>query len=623
MTEPVSDEYVSRLATALQAADAAGNSADAYELAGALREALKNTRTQILMERFPSEYNPDSPGYRKKYGATSAMGGGQKALAGAGKAYVDIARGVKQLTGNMSADEVDESRARDAELMRSGAGRFGNIGGNMVIAAPTAFIPGANTYTGAALIGGAFGGVQPVGTNDSRALNMAMGAGGSMAGKFIGDRIAGWAAAPRPAPTTTTGNASAAAANSAAGSGSAANISIQPGQAASQTTVSATPTMTGRGGGYTFGTVGDDASAGLSASQRAIMERGQALGMRTTPGQATGSRALQQMEAKLESQPMTSGPFNTIKANNARVLNRTWARAIGENSDELSSATLDRAAARIGEAFEDAADDVARTIDPNQFMQTYATIQDEVRGLTKGFEAHPLVTDLVEHAQRGGATGRQLQSLTSKLGKAAYKEMTTPSGDRDLGMALYQAKDYVDDLLQQGMAEARRARFQQARQQYRNLMLLTSRSTVLNPSTGTVNPRSLASILQQKDKSGFTFGRNQSDAYDAVRFAQAFQPIVGDSGTATRMPLQGLTDFMMRVPMNLATRAYTSSPGVNAALSAQSGAQAAGRAASAVASRTVTPASNLAREALGPAPFYAPYLLPGQLGLLGSQLASE
>lgn len=617
MTTPKysSPEYIARLQQALIDADAAGNAADAYELAQALRGAMSNTFREDLKKRFPSEYDTESYGYRQKYGATSGMGKGEKALAGAGKAYVDVGRGLKQLTGNMSREEVDATRATDAELMRSGAAVAGNIVGNTAVALPTMYIPGANTYTGAALIGSGLGAVQPVGTNDSRALNMGLGAAGGMAGKFVGDRIANWAASPRRAPMAT-GESST---GGAAGAGAAADIQIQPGQAGAETAITGTMEAGGRGGGYTFGTVGDDASAGLSASQRAIMERGQSLGMRTTPGQATGSRALQQLEAKLESQPMTSGPFNAIKANNARQINRAWAQAIGENADELNSAVLDRAVTRIGGVFDDAADDATRAIEPQRFMETYAGIQQEARGLTRGFENHPLVEDLVSFAHKGAATGKQLQTLTSKLGKAAYKEMTSPMGDRDLGMALYQAKDYVDDLLQQGMTQARRESFQQARQQYRNLMLLTSRSTVLNPSTGTINPRSLASVLQSKDKAGFTYGRNQSPAYDSVRFAQAFQPIVGDSGTATRMPLQGVTDFFTRLPLNLATRAYTSTPGVNAAIRTNAAAQAASRAAS----RTVAPVSNFARENLGTAPFYMPYLLPGQVGLMGAQLASE
>jgi hypothetical protein len=284
------------------------------------------------------------------------------------------------------------------------------------------------------------------------------------------------------------------------------------------------------------------------------------------------------------------------------------ASSIGERSDEVSSAVLNRAAERISGVFENAGDDATRNIDPRQFLSTYTSIQNDLEGLVSGFGDHPLVARLATYAENGQATGRQLQSLTSKLGKASYKQMTTQSGDRDLGLALYQVKDYVDDLLMQGMDPARQATFQAARTQYRNLMMLTSRQGVVNPSTGNVSGRSLANLLGSKDKAGFMYGRNQSPMYDAARFAQAFAPIVGDSGTATRSPIQGVSELMMRVPMSLASRAYASAPAVRAAVGAQ---------AAADATRGVL------SPALGPVAARAPYYLPGLGGLLAPELVSE
>ena len=596
-----------RLQQALIAADSAGDVVGARDLAQALRSALADQQRNSLAAKNPAEYDPNSPEYQARYGPVSGMNAGQRGLAGAGKAYMDIGRGVKQLTGNLSREGVDQLKAMDAPLMKTTAGKVGNIGGNVAIAAPAMFVPGANTYVGAAAIGAGLGALQPVGTNDSRTLNMALGAGGAMAGKGVGDLVSRWASRPYIPPEL--------AQQLRANADATAGASVGAGQAGAQATVNAAPELRISGGGPTFGSVGEDASAGLTDAQRRVMEQGQAIGMRMTPGQATGSRALQQFEAKLESQPMTSGPFNALKANNARALNSAAARAIGETGNSVDSAVLDRAAQRIGNVFDNAADDVPRQINPQQFLQTYSQIQDEVRGLVNGFGDHPLVEDLIRFAHRGEATGQQLQSLTSKLGKAAYKNMTTPSGDRDLGMALYQVKDYVDELLQQGMEPARAATFQQARQQYRNLMLLTSRSSVVNPSTGNVSGRSLANVLQMKDKAGFLYGRNETPMYTAARFAQAFQPIVGDSGTATRMPFNGISDIAMRVPMSIASRAYTSSPAVNLALRAQAGAQA--------ASRMTGPASNAVRGALGTLPYYAPYEFPVLGGLMGANASGQ
>jgi hypothetical protein len=393
-------------------------------------------------------------------------------------------------------------------------------------------------------------------------------------GMFLGSAIPTPTQVPvKPsADWTMPGYSARELARARASSGANANLNIGSGQAGAQAGVSGSLNASARGGGYNFGTVGDDAATGLTPGQSAA--RTNFPQGRLTPGQATGNKLLQRLEAKLESQPMTAGPFDRIKDSNAREVNASWARMIGERANNLSSEVLDRAATRIGGVFDDAADDAPRAIDPQRFLQTFTQIQDDVRGLVKGFGSHELVDDLTRLASNGEATGRQLQSLTSKLGKSAYKNMTTPNGDRDLGLALYRVKDYVDDLLMQGMNPDRLQRFQNAREQYRNLMLLTSRVGAVNPSTGNVNGSVLANALQQKDRAGFLFGRNNSEGYDAAHFAQAFRPLVGDSGTATRMPLPSPTDFVLSLPFNLATRAYTSSPAVNAAVRAQSAADA-------------------------------------------------
>lgn len=423
-------------------------------------------------------------------------------------------------------------------------------------------------------------------------------------GVYLGSALPSPKSIPNPTPANVppvTGfGGSSAAANANAG----ANINIGAGQAGAQSTVTGGATATGRGGGFNFGAVGDDAASGLTAGQQGAAAGGQRLGMKLTPGQATGNKLLQRLEAKLESQPMTAGPFDRIKDANARTVNSAAARAIGETSDNLNSGVLDQASRRLSGVFEDVRDEVQRTIDPQDFVSRMQSLSDEFEAIGPQLWKHPLVARLVSHAEKGEATGRDLGSLTSKLGREAQKQMTGPSGDRELGMALYRLKDYADDLVAQGLTGDRLATYNAARGQYRNLMLMTSRVGAINPSTGNVNGSIMANVLQQKDKSGFLFGRNSSDLYDASRFAQAFRPIVGDSGTATRMPLPSPTDFVLSLPFNLATRAYTSTPAVNAAVRAQ--------AASRATANAVGPA---ARGLLQPA------VTPG--GLLGAQGSAD
>lgn len=403
----------------------------------------------------------------------------------------------------------------------------------------------------------------------SRYLNTAANIG---TGAYLGSALP---SAPRQPPAYAPGAVPPNAASSAAAN---ANLNIGASQAGAQSTVSGAATATGRGGGFNFGTVGDDAASGLTAGQQQAMAGGQRLGMRVTPGQATGNKLLQRLEAKLESQPMTAGPFDRIKDANARTVNQAAARAIGETGDNLNSGVLDSAVQRMGRVFEDVRDETPRVIDPDDFLARVSAVGDEFEAIGPQLTNHPLAQRLLKHAENGSATGKDLGALSSKLTREAHKQMTSPNGDRELGAALYQLKDYTDDLIAQGLSGDRLAAYNAVRGQYRNLMLMTSRVGAINPSTGNVNGSIMANVLQQKDRAGFLFGRNDSDLYAASKFAQAFRPIVGDSGTATRMPLPSPTDFVLSLPFNLATRAYTSSPAVQAALSAQAASRSGGQA---------------------------------------------
>lgn len=146
---------------------------------GATQDQVIAFATERLKSATPPE--PKNP--------TEDMSGLQKFGAGAGKAFYDVGRGVGQIAGVVPQADVDAAKSRDTALMKTGAGLGGNIAGNASIFAPTAFIPGANTYTGAALVGSGMGALQPVATGESRGVNAAIGGGAGIAGQAIGRGI--------------------------------------------------------------------------------------------------------------------------------------------------------------------------------------------------------------------------------------------------------------------------------------------------------------------------------------------------------------------------------------------------------------------------------------------------
>jgi len=464
------------------------------------------------------------------------------------QAELDYQRNFRQ--GQMRQGEIDVGRV------------IGNIAGTLIPSGAAVRVLGATTApVRAGAITGAIGGAsQPVATTpgtttpeffaqkvEQTGAGTVFGAGAGYGADKLSKLIFGNKPPPMPMPS-------------------------QPGVGGAQVNVTTTPTATVTGGGMTPGVVGPDPSAGLTAAQQAILGRGKEMGFRTTPGQETGSRSLQQMEARMESSPFTSGPFNAIKDANQKILNRSTAQAIGVNSDELSNPVLAQAQRQISNVYKQVASPEVKKLDGNTIQTGIELVDNAFEGLTtQPLKSNIFVKQLQDLAAKGEASGNQLQTLSSKIGKRAKNEMTTAMGDRELGSALFQLKEMVDDALAQGLSKEQQAAFQLARANYRNLMTIRSNQGVVNPSTGNVSGLNLASALTRKDPQGFVFGSNQTPMYEAARFAQAFKPIVGDSGTATRSMEVSPLSMMLAAPTNIAARAYTAQPTANLASRMQTG----------------------------------------------------
>jgi hypothetical protein len=242
-------------------------------------------------------------------------------------------------------------------------------------------------------------------------------------------------------------------------------------------------------------------------------------------------------------------------------------------ADELSNPVLAQAQRNISGVYQRIATPELKKLDSMTMLNNIDLVDNAFEGLTtQPLKANIFVKQLQDLAMKGEASGVQLQNLSSKIGKRAKNEMTTAMGDRELGNALFQLKEMVDDALQSGLSQAEQQAFAQARNNYRNLMTIRTSQGVVNPSSGNVSGLNLASALTRKDPNGFVFGSNQTPMYEAARFAQAFKPIVGDSGTATRSMEYSPVNVLLSMPTNLAARAYTSAPVTAAASRMSSGA---------------------------------------------------
>lgn len=471
------------------------------EIYTAIRNADKAGDTEAVGKLGAYLQTMDSAPAPTAYDPTETMSGPERVLAGVGRGMMSVARGFGGLVGAVNQADVDEAAKLDSPLLATKGGKAGNVLGTAAVLAPAALIPGANTLAGAAALGGATGALTTEGGLKERAIGAATGAvAGPLAlgaGRMIGGALK---ASPKA----------------------------------------------------------------LSQAQTVAAGAAEKLGFKLSPGYATGSKSLQRVEAALESNPVTSGGFDALAAHNQRTLNQITAKAIGQDGEtELSAPVIGKAFSDVGKIYEKVRSKDAVPLDTGALTGKLMNIIDDHAGQYAGSSevgSNALFRRMSDFAQAGTATREQLASLSSNLGKAIKNQFTSPSGDRAMGSALAQAKDLVDDSLEGALTGQLAKDFTKARGIYRTLMQLTGNTNIVNPSNGNVNGRALASLLQRKDGLGFTRAGNQTDLYNAARFAQAFPKIVGDSGTATRS--MGAADYLAALPARVGTSAYLSRPGV-------------------------------------------------------------
>lgn len=248
--------------------------------------------TSVAQQHFSQDQNAK---YKAKsqpvpVDPTADMSTGQRLAAGVGQGLSSIGRGIGQLAGIVPQSSVDESKELDAPLLNTVAGLSGSIAANLAAFAPTAMIPGANTLTGAGLVGAGMGFIQPVASNESRGVNAALGGASGVAGQGIANAVG---RAVRPVQSTLP------------------------------------PEMAG------------------------LAQKADALNIPLTAGQRTGSRPLQITESVLENLPFTADKQLAIKEAQRAAFNKAALRTIGETSDKATPEVLNAAKTRIGQTFQD------------------------------------------------------------------------------------------------------------------------------------------------------------------------------------------------------------------------------------------------------------------------------
>lgn len=505
-----------RMMQALQAADAAGDIAAATALAQEIRRVQiagqnPGITRESLVASNPAEYDPQSPEFRARYGAQGTTA--QNFAAGAGKAVVDLGRGIRQIgaevmdrvsprdrgitslvTGQRSrADELraqqDEVNARDADLMRTGAGVAGNVAGNLA----TVIIPGGAvargaqvaklgrtaaaaraltnpaTYRAGAASGAIQGALRPVGEDESRAMNTVTGAAFGGAGVALGN---------------TLGRV------------------VQP-------------------------------LRNRAPNPQAVRTLEQA-GVPLDTAQRTGSPLMLRARAALSDNPATLNQQAAFIGRQQSAFNRAALREIGENADAATPQVLDAASRRIGSYFDAVSQRVPLRIDAKlgrdvqQIMQRgkSALVDSDYAALSR------LMGQVQGKGSRGALTGEQYQQVKQALDDIA-------AGGSLRGKLAQDLRSAFDGALERSAAGTSDFKLlKDARRQWQALKQIEQ--AVASDGTGMISPAKLANVfVQKRNRYQGLYGRGNQRL---VRLAQAGKQVLTEktpnSGTPARIAAQ-------------------------------------------------------------------------------------
>lgn len=258
-----------------------------------------------------------------------------------------------------------------------------------------------------------------------------------------------------------------------------------------------------------------------------------------TAGQATGRKGLQYLEAE-------RGAGQALGESASEQFTAAALRRVGETANRATPEVVDRAFNRIGGEFDRlAAGNVAR-VDQQLANDVRASV-DDYFNLVSAPNRTPAVANYVQEMinsarQHGGnLPGEVYQSLRSRMERTARSMGNNP----EARTAVRELREALDDAMERSITAAGNpadiAAWQQARQQYRNLLVIEKAAVGAgeNAALGLISPAKLreATVSTQGKRN---YARGTGDYADLARAGNAIMAPLPNSGTPGRMAAQNI-----------------------------------------------------------------------------------
>lgn len=248
-----------------------------------------------------------------------------------------------------------------------------------------------------------------------------------------------------------------------------------------------------------------------------------------TAGQRTGHKSLQYAESEL-----ARGHVSDQLERQGEQFTAAALRRIGETAPRATPEVMERAFTRIGSQFDTLAANNALRPDGRLFRDL-STADGEYRNLVSPSQRAPVVQaqirDILDAASRGPIDGETYSAYRSRLDKQARGTART---DPQLSSALFDIRNALDAAMQRSIRPADRAAWQEARRQYRDILVIENAlgGAGEQAALGIITPARLRQAAAKQNKRQFIRGRG-----DFAELAQAGQSVMSplpQSGTTPR-----------------------------------------------------------------------------------------
>lgn len=256
-----------------------------------------------------------------------------------------------------------------------------------------------------------------------------------------------------------------------------------------------------------------------------------------TTGEVTGSKALKNQEASIDSSSFIAGFAQKNAASRTAKLNNKILSTIGERGPVITAQILEAARKRISGMFQKVANSVKDAkIGRIFFNSRLDDILDE-QALKMGGESFELlkanVSALKENlSKQGRLTGSMILAERRELTRSADQIRGSKTGDDVLADQLEEMADALDELIEFNAPSGARKTLGQARKQWAALSNLRDRNVVVNES---VNPLALKNTLKRKRANDWTLGGQEDNPqFQLARLTEGLANPYGNPGTAQR-----------------------------------------------------------------------------------------